>query len=79
MLEPMLRATGFPDGDVAGPDGLSPFPGNMNQLVFDLEAYTAALSVGTPSFMPAAHLRVGQRQRRDIILFPVWFVKLRFV
>jgi UDP-sugar pyrophosphorylase len=50
MLDPMLRATGFPDGDVAGPDGLSPFPGNMNQLVFELEAYTAALTVGAQLF-----------------------------
>lgn len=44
QLDPLLRAGGFPDGDVAGPDGFSPFPGNMNQLVFNLDGYMEALA-----------------------------------
>ena len=32
QLEPMLLASGFPEGDVNGPDGISPFPGNINQV-----------------------------------------------
>jgi hypothetical protein len=33
QLDPLLRATVSPKGDVAGPDGLSPYPGNINQFV----------------------------------------------
>jgi UDP-sugar pyrophosphorylase len=40
MLGPLLAAQG---GDVAGPDGNSPYPGNCNILLFELERYTEAL------------------------------------
>lgn len=40
QLDPILRATVSPEGDVNDPDtGLSPFPGNTNNLVFMLEPY----------------------------------------
>lgn len=34
QLDPLLRATGFPDGDVNCETGYSPFPGNINQVIF---------------------------------------------
>jgi len=44
QLDPLLRATGHPDGDVNDPKtGFSPFPGNINQLLFNLDPYVAAL------------------------------------
>lgn len=43
QLEPMLLASGFPEGDVNGPDGFSPFPGNINQLVFTVDPYVKVL------------------------------------
>lgn len=32
QLDPLLRASGFPDGDVNCETGYSPFPGNINQV-----------------------------------------------
>lgn len=32
QLDPLLRASGFPDGDVNSETGYSPFPGNINQV-----------------------------------------------
>ncbi|KAI2496873.1 UTP--glucose-1-phosphate uridylyltransferase [Fragilaria crotonensis] len=44
QLDPLLRANGFPDGDVNDPDtGFSPFPGNINQLVFKAVPYAEIL------------------------------------
>lgn len=43
QLEPLLKASGFPEGDVNDATGYSPFPGNINQLVFRLEPYVAVL------------------------------------
>ena len=40
MLGPLLAPQG---GDVAGPDGNSPFPGNCNILLFELKRYVEAL------------------------------------
>lgn len=34
QLDPLLRATGCPDGDVNNETGFSPFPGNINQVIF---------------------------------------------
>lgn len=34
QLDPLLRATGYPDGDVNNETGYSPFPGNINQVIF---------------------------------------------
>lgn len=40
QLDPILRATISPEGDVNDEDtGLSPFPGNTNNLVFMLDPY----------------------------------------
>jgi UDP-sugar pyrophosphorylase len=44
QLDPLLRANGFKDGDVNDEEtGFSPFPGNINQLLFKLEDYCTAL------------------------------------
>eukprot|EP00850_Spirogloea_muscicola_P008836 SM000048S16548 [mRNA] locus=s48:314943:320398:- [translate_table: standard] len=44
QLDPLLRATTFPDGDVNDATGFSPFPGNINQLVLKLNSYMEELS-----------------------------------
>ena len=52
QLDPLLRATGQPEGDVNDKaTGFSPFPGNINQLLFDLEGYSSALE-RTKGMMP---------------------------
>ena len=52
QLDPLLRASGFPDGDVNDPNtGFSPFPGNINQLLFKLRPYAEAL-LRTKGAMP---------------------------
>uniref|UniRef100_A0A7S1BAW7 UTP-monosaccharide-1-phosphate uridylyltransferase n=1 Tax=Corethron hystrix TaxID=216773 RepID=A0A7S1BAW7_9STRA len=44
QLDPLLRSTGFPEGDVADPKtGFSPYPGNINQLIFSLPVYSNVL------------------------------------
>jgi UDP-sugar pyrophosphorylase len=45
QLDPMLRGTReFKDGDVNDPNtGYSPFPGNINQLLFRLDTYNKVL------------------------------------
>eukprot|EP00439_Symbiodinium_sp_Y106_P056706 s793_g7.t5 len=42
--EPLLKANGYAEGDVNGADGLSPFPGNTNELIFALPEYAAQLA-----------------------------------
>lgn len=32
QLDPLLRASGYPDGDANSDNGYSPFPGNINQV-----------------------------------------------
>ncbi|KAL3638864.1 hypothetical protein CASFOL_016771 [Castilleja foliolosa] len=44
QLDPLLRATGNPDGDVNCETGYSPFPGNINQLIFEIGPYFEELS-----------------------------------
>ena len=45
QLDPLLRATVSPAGDVADPaTGFSPYPGNINQLLFSLPTYAATLA-----------------------------------
>lgn len=52
QLDPLLRANGQPEGDVNdGKTGFSPFPGNINQLLFELDGYSAALE-RTKGIMP---------------------------
>ncbi|XP_065881926.1 UDP-sugar pyrophosphorylase [Euphorbia lathyris] len=43
QLDPLLRATGHPDGDVNCETGYSPFPGNINQLILELGPYIEEL------------------------------------
>ena len=44
QLDPLLRSTEeFKDGDVNDETGYSPFPGNINQLVFHLDSYNKVL------------------------------------
>ncbi|RYG63773.1 hypothetical protein EON64_15270, partial [archaeon] len=52
QLDPLLRSTISPEGDVNdAATGHSPFPGNINQLVFELRPYTAVLEQ-TGGLMP---------------------------
>lgn len=52
MLDPLLRATGYPDGDVNDSEtGFSPFPGNINQLLFKAKPYADTLE-RTKGVMP---------------------------
>jgi len=44
QLDPLLRATINKDGDVNNDKGVSPFPGNINQLIVSLEEYKAQLA-----------------------------------
>ncbi|XP_021896375.1 UDP-sugar pyrophosphorylase [Carica papaya] len=44
QLDPLLKATGFPDGDVNCETGYSPFPGNINQLILELGPYIEELT-----------------------------------
>jgi hypothetical protein len=58
QLDPLLRATTNPEGDVNDPEtGKSIFPGNINQLIFALGPYTQVLErtytvlfIARPSF-----------------------------
>lgn len=34
QLDPLLRASGYPDGDVNCDTGYSPYPGNINQVSY---------------------------------------------
>jgi UDP-sugar pyrophosphorylase len=43
QLDPLLRATTNPDGDVNDATGFSPFPGNINQLIVSLPEYAKQL------------------------------------
>jgi UDP-sugar pyrophosphorylase len=52
QLDPLLRSTEeFKDGDINDKTGFSPFPGNINQLVFQLDAYNKVLT-RTKGIMP---------------------------
>ena len=43
QLDPLLRATVNPEGDVADASGHSPYPGNTNAFVLKVDSYLAAL------------------------------------
>lgn len=52
QLDPLLRSTDeFKDGDVNDASGFSPFPGNINQLLFQLKSYNQILD-RTQGVMP---------------------------
>eukprot|EP00250_Pteridium_aquilinum_P006680 c16546_g1_i1 orf=347-2179(-) len=44
QLDPLLRATDHPDGDVNDESGYSPYPGNINQLIIKLGPYMEELA-----------------------------------
>ena len=44
QLDPLLRATTNPEGDVNDATGFSPFPGNINQLIVSLPEYAKQLN-----------------------------------
>ncbi|XP_058072135.1 UDP-sugar pyrophosphorylase-like isoform X2 [Magnolia sinica] len=44
QLDPLLRATGHPDGDANCETGYSPYPGNINQLILELDSYIKELT-----------------------------------
>jgi len=44
QLEPLLKATVNPEGDVNDGSGFSPYPGNINQLVLSLPSYVSMLN-----------------------------------
>ncbi|KAL9251033.1 UDP-sugar pyrophosphorylase-like protein [Drosera capensis] len=44
QLDPLLRATINPEGDVNAETGFSPFPGNINQLILELGPYIEELN-----------------------------------
>ncbi|BAF20396.1 uDP-sugar pyrophosphorylase [Oryza sativa Japonica Group] len=43
QLDPLLRATGHPDGDANCETGYSPYPGNINQLILEIGPYMEEL------------------------------------
>mmetsp|Transcript_15679 Transcript_15679/g.25065 ORF Transcript_15679/g.25065 Transcript_15679/m.25065 type:complete len:563 (+) Transcript_15679:1285-2973(+) len=51
QLEPLLKSTISPEGDVPDQSGFSPYPGNTNALVFRAEPYAATLE-STGGLMP---------------------------
>eukprot|EP00891_Asterochloris_glomerata_P001430 jgi/Astpho2/1430/e_gw1.00025.17.1_t len=44
QLDPLLRATVSPEGDVNDDSGWSPFPGNINQFILKMSSYATSLS-----------------------------------
>lgn len=88
QLEPMLKSSGFPEGDVNGPDGFSPFPGNINQLIFAIPPYVEVLKrtgglvpeFVNPKYADAAknrfkkptRLECMMQVRRPFLLFPLF-------
>ena len=45
QLDPLLRATGHPDGDVNNCEtGYSPFPGNINQVYASIYLYVSEIT-----------------------------------
>ncbi|KMZ56900.1 hypothetical protein ZOSMA_8G00440 [Zostera marina] len=44
QLDPLLRASGYPERDVNCQTGFSPFPGNINQLIVELSSYIDELT-----------------------------------
>lgn len=43
QLDPLLKANGCPEGDTPDENGFSPYPGNINVLLFNLKAYCSTL------------------------------------
>ncbi len=63
QLDPLLRSTVNPEGDVNGPDGLSPYPGNINVIIIAVENYVKVLkkSAGlVPEFVNPKYADAGK-------------------
>lgn len=59
QLDPILRATVSPEGDVNDPNtGLSPYPGNTNNLVLMLDPY---LKVYSADPLPFSNPQIASR------------------
>lgn len=75
QLDPLLRATTYPEGDVNDPDtGNSPFPGNANNLVFCLPNYLRVLTgedQGVVSEFVNPKVSPWRRVNYDITLVPL--------
>ena len=66
QLDPLLRATSSPEGDVDdAATGLSPFPGNINQLVVRLDTYAAVLRANGGLMPEFVNPKYKDEQRRD--------------
>ncbi len=67
QLDPLLRATTYPDGDINDSTGFSPFPGGCSALMPHLR--TSLLSFQTPFIVlrcTASAATCGFRQNNDI-------------
>ena len=54
QIDALLKATVEPQGDINAPNGFSPYPGSINQLIFSLAPYATKLSEtggGMPEFV----------------------------
>ena len=47
QLDPLLRSSGFANGDANEADGFSAFPGNINQLIMDLDCWRETVETST--------------------------------
>ena len=67
QLEPLLLASeAFSGGDIAGPDGVhSVFPGNMNQLVFNLSSYVETLASNGGAVPEFVNPKYADPEKRD--------------
>uniref|UniRef100_A0A7S0DLK5 UTP-monosaccharide-1-phosphate uridylyltransferase n=2 Tax=Amorphochlora amoebiformis TaxID=1561963 RepID=A0A7S0DLK5_9EUKA len=67
QLDALLRASGFPNGDVASGDSkASPFPGNINSFVIDLDVYVKVLEKSggrVPEFVNPKYTKNPQKPR----------------
>jgi hypothetical protein len=52
QLDPLLRATGHPDGDVNCETGYSPYPGNINQVNYLLQTDNSTATTTAKAFSP---------------------------
>jgi len=76
QLDPLLRATVCPEGDVADARGFSLFPGNINLLVIRMEPYLRVLESSggiiaefvNPKFSDAARTRFKKPARLETMM-----------
>lgn len=51
QLDPLLKATGHPDGDVNCETGYSPYPGNINQVIILCNSIFSFFPLGKTTFL----------------------------